>query len=236
MSETPVFPPLFAGLAVQGALDPMDKARSEAALGCDAGLIVYNMAANALTAAIVFAPEVPLREATAMLPVCGVGFQNALGALAPPEVGVHLEWGGGLRVNGASCGRLRVDAATRQPDAVPDWLIVGLELPLTLAAQDPGKTPEATALYEEGCTEVAPVHLLEAWSRHTLVWINRWSESGNKGLHAEWRGLAWNLGEEVDVFGKHGTFLGVDDRFGMLLRSDSGTELVPLTRLLETAA
>ena len=235
MSETPVFPPLFSGMAVQGALDPMDKARSEAALGCDAGLIVYNNAANALTAAIVFAPEVPLREAMAMLPVYGVGFQNALGALAPPEVAVHLEWDGKLRVNGASCGRLRVDASTDDPEAVPDWLIVGLEVPLTLAAQDPGIIPDATALYEEGCTEVSPVHLLEAWSRHALVWINRWSEDGNKALHEEWRGLAWNLGEDVDLLGKRGTFLGVDEEFGMLLRNESGTDLVPLTRLLESS-
>lgn len=233
MNETPVFPPLFSGLEVRGALDPMDKARSEAALGCDAGLIVYNAAANVLHAAIVFAPEVPLRSAVAMLPVCGVGFQNALGALAPPEVAVHLEWDGALRINGASCGRLKMDAAGRDPDAEPDWLIVGLELPLTMAGQNPGATPDATVLYEEGCADVASLDLLEAWARHTLVWINRWSEGGNKALHDEWRGLAWNIGEEVAVLGRQGTFLGVDEEFGMLLRTGETTEVVALTEVLE---
>ena len=68
-----------------------------------------------LMAAMVMAPEVPLEDAMAMLPTCGVGFQNALGALAPPEVAVHLEWAGGLRINGASCGRMRVAAGGNDP-------------------------------------------------------------------------------------------------------------------------
>ena len=63
----------------------------------------------------------------AALPACAVGFQNALGALAPPEVAVHLDWAGGVRVNGAHCGRLRAAADTRDPLAVPGWLVVGLD-------------------------------------------------------------------------------------------------------------
>ena len=59
-------------------------------LGCDAGLVVHNISPDTLRAAIVFAPEVTLEEAIVMLPTCGIGFQNALGALAPPAVAVHL--------------------------------------------------------------------------------------------------------------------------------------------------
>ncbi len=61
-----------------------------------------------------------------MLPVCGVGFQNALGALAPPEVAVHLEWNGNIRVNGAVAGRLQMAAAPLSPEEIPDWLVVGV--------------------------------------------------------------------------------------------------------------
>ncbi len=236
--DRPSFPPLFRGAEVERGIDPFAKARAEAALGCDAGTVVYNIGADRLAAAIVFAPEVPLEDAMAMLPVCGVGFQNALGALAPPEVAVHLTWEGGILVNGASCGRLRVAASTGDPAAEPEWLAVGLEVPLIPDDPDaPGATPERTSLYEEGCVEVAPDRLLESWSRHTLVWINRWSDEGVPPLHAEWRGLAHGMGEEIALDRPdgtlHGTFVGIDERFGMLLRDGDATRLLPLTDLLE---
>jgi len=132
----PCFPPLLSGLAVTGAIDPFDKACAMAALGCDAGLIVHNITADRLMAALVMAPDVPLEDAMAMLPACGVGFQNALGALAPPEVAVHLDWDGGLRINGASCGRMRVAAGGTDPAAEPGWLVVGLDLPLMQVSAD----------------------------------------------------------------------------------------------------
>ena len=109
------FPPLMSGHAVSGDQDPFETACIKAVQGCDAGLVVYNLGADLLRAALVFAPEVALRDAVAMLPTCGVGFQNALGALAPPEVAVHLEWDGGIRVNGARCGQLRAMASTNDP-------------------------------------------------------------------------------------------------------------------------
>jgi len=232
--SAPSFPPLMSSLAVEGAIDPFEKACAMAALGCDAGLIVHNVTANHLLAAIVMAPEVPLEDAMAMLPACGVGFQNALGALAPPEVAVHLEWDGGLRVNGASCGRLRVAAGGTTPDAEPGWLVVGLELPLIQITERPGDAPDQTALYDEGCAEVDPAGLLEAWARHTLVWINRWEDGGPKVLHAEWRGLAHGIGEDITLDGRSGTYLGVDDRFGMLVRDNDTTHLIPLSTRLET--
>jgi biotin-(acetyl-CoA carboxylase) ligase len=231
--SAPAFPPLLSGLAVSGAISPFDKARAMAALGCDAGLVVHNVTESHLAAALVMAPEVPLARAMAMLPACGVGFQNALGALGPPEVAVHLEWAGGIRVNGARCGRLRVAAGGTDPAALPGWLVVGLEVPLLPASDRPGETPDETALVEEGCAEVDPVTLLEAWARHTLVWINAWEDDGPRALHAEWRGLAWGMGEPHDRDGESGTWLGVDEDFGMLLRVGDATRLIPLTTLLE---
>lgn len=234
MSE-PAFPPLMSGLAVTGQEDPFETACQKAVLGCDAGLVVYNLAADQLCAALVFAPEIPLRQAMVMLPTCGVGLQNALGALAPPEVAVHLEWGGGLRINGGRCGTLRVAASTNAPEKVPDWLVVGLQLPLWPASGDGGDTPDDTALYAEGCADVEAPALLESWARHSLHWISRWEHDGVEPLHAEWRGLAHGVGEEVQMQDRSGTFLGVDEDFGMLLRQAETTHLIPLTTLLETS-
>ena len=230
----PTFPPLMSGQAVTGNIDPFEKACAMAALGCDAGLIVHNITADRLMAAMVMAPEVPLEDAMTMLPACGVGFQNALGALAPPEVAVHLEWPGGLRINGASCGRMRVAAGGNDPGEEPGWLVVGLDLPLMQISERPGDTPDQTALYDEGCAEVDPTALLESWARHTLVWITRWEADGAAPLHAEWRGLAHGIGEEITQDGVSGTWLGVDERFGMLIRAGDDTHLIPLSSILES--
>ena len=186
-----------------------------------------------LRAALVFAPDVELVDAMAMLPLCGVGFQNALGALGPPEVAVHLEWAGGLRINGASCGTLRVAASSSNPRAEPDWMVIGLELPLWPETDAPGDIPEQTALYAEGCADVNAMELLESWVKHTLVGINTWTEDGVKALHKDWRGLSHGIGEDITMNEISGTFLGVDEQFGMLIRAADTTHLVPLTYLLE---
>ena len=222
------FPPLFQGLATAGA-DPFYVACSEARTGCDAGLVAYDMAPDRLRAAIVFAPEVSLEDAMIMLPICGIGFQNALGALAPPEVGVHLEWGGGIRVNGGQCGTLKAAATPANPAEEPDWLVIGLEVHLWSDTSDTGLTPDVTSLYDEGCAEVEAPGLLEAWVRHTLVWINRWSEDGVKPLHAEWLGLAHGLKDPISSAGAQGTFLGVDENFGLLLQHIDGTAIIPIS-------
>ncbi|MBW4982006.1 DUF4444 domain-containing protein [Mameliella sp. CS4] len=232
ITEPLTFPPAMSGEEVGG--DPFDGAVMRAIRGCDAGLVCYRIAADRMGAALVMTPEVPLEQAMVMLPLCGVGFQNALGALAPPEVAVHLAWAGGILINGAACGAFRACASTQDPEAVPDWLVVGFELPLTLATV-PGDVPEQTALFEEGCAEVLPERLVEAWARHTLNWIARWEDEGTKALHSEWRGLAHGLGETVVQDGWPGTFLGVDEAFGMLLRDSETTHLIPLTTLLEEA-
>ena len=231
--EDPVFPPLFRGLAVAGSLDPVAKAVAEAEFGCDPGLVVHAITADRLAAALVLTPEVPLEAAMAALPICGVGFQNALGALAPPEVAVHLEWTGGIRVNGASCGGLRAVVAGADPEEVPDWLVIGLGIPLLPLGGAPGGTPDRTTLADEGCGGVSPRRLIEAWSRHTLVWLNRWEDEGVRPVHAEWRGLAHGIGEEITAVGLTGAFVGIDENFGLLLRRGGETSLVPISALAE---
>ncbi|MCO4817615.1 MAG: DUF4444 domain-containing protein, partial [Planktomarina temperata] len=56
---------------------------------------------------------------------------------------------------------------------------------------------------------------------------------GVKSLHSNWRGLAHGIGEDIKIHGQAGTFLGVDEKFGMLLRSEVTTQLIPLSSVLE---
>jgi biotin-(acetyl-CoA carboxylase) ligase len=232
MTISLTLPPLMSDEAATGPA--MDHACLKAIQGCDAGLVVHHLSANTLDAALVFAPEVALKNAMAMLPLCGIGFQNALGALAPPEVAVHLGWDGTIYINGAACGQFNVASSTQNPDTIPDWLVVGFTLPLWPEdGNDGGISPNATTLYAEGCVDVQAPDLLEAFARHTLNWIGRWEDTGTKALHDEWRGLAHRIGEEAIQNGQSGTFVGVDENFGMLLRDQDTTHLIPLTSLLE---
>ncbi len=231
----PAFPPLFSGLDAKGA-DPFVLACAQARGVCDAGLVIYDLGHNRLRAAIVFAPEIPLRDAAAMLPLCGVGFQHALGALAPPEVAVHLGWGGEIYVNGGHCGDLIIAASDTDPDAVPIWLVIGLSLDLWPPSQDTGLTPDTTALYAEGCGGVDPATLLEAWVRHSLVELNDWTDEGTARLHRTWLGLAHGRDAEINVAGHSGTFVGLDENLGLLLKSEGASHLIPLTALLTEPA
>ncbi len=231
----PVFPPLFTGLDADGT-DPFTLACAKAADVCDAGLVCYDLGNDRLRAAMVFAPEVPLRNAVCMVPLCGIGFQNALGALAPPEVAVHLGWSGAIYLNGGHCGAMQIAAATADSAATADWLVVGLTLDLWPPSQDTGLTPNATALYAEGCGDVDPTTLLEAWVRHTLLQINAWSDDGQARLHRDWLAVAHGMNADMAVGEYKGTFIGVDEHLGLLLKTKEATHLIPLTTLLTEPA
>lgn len=230
MSELPSFPPLLAGEEAPTGVDPFDKAVASALIGCDPGLVVWANRADALSAALVLAPEQPLADAASILFAPAIGFVDALGALGPPEVAIHHVWPTGFKVNAADCGGLRIAASTTDPDAEPDWIVIGIEVPFLLAG-DGGDDPTKTCLMNEGCADVTPMALIESWARHTLVWINRWLDDGISPLHAAWRERAWGIGEGLPD--GRGTFMGLDEKGGMLVKTAEGTRLHPLTEILE---
>lgn len=238
MTRVPAFPPMMKGLAA-GPANPFTIACDQAARGVDAGMISWSLSGDRLRAALVLAPEVPLVRAMAGMVACEVGFQNAFGVLAPSETALQFEWTGGIRLNGGHVGGFRARTDARDPGAVPGWLVVGFELTLSLSPEwEPGETPDWTALDQEGCGDLDPLDLLEAWARHSLFWINALDEpDGRMRLHREWSALAWKLGEDaaLPVGGGQvgGRYLGIDEDFGILLKTGTGTRLLPLTALLE---
>ena len=239
--EAPIpatFPPLLTGEAVSGTTDPFTKACTKAMIGCDAGLLVHSITPDRIRAAIVFTPETPLEGAMIAMIACGVGFQNAMGALAPPEVGVHLGWQGEIYVNGGRAGRLRAAASSTDPTQEPNWLVIGLEIDLLPQSDgETGDTPNETCLMMEGCGDISPIRLLESWSRHTLVWLNDIETDGPRALHEMWRGLAKGMGEDIVLNladSPSGVFMGIDEQFGLLLKTSADTRLIPLSQCLET--
>lgn len=224
-------PPLFSGHEVAPPAQPLDVACQLARDGCDSGLVVHARGLDRLRAAMVFAPEVTLHAAVAMLPACGLGFHDAFGALAPPETALTLTWDGAILLNGARCGALTLASDTTDPDRVPQWLVLGLDLALMSFSDAPGETPDITALNEEGCGDIDPDELLEAWARHSLIWINRWDEQGPRTLHTQWEGILSGVKDTVTLAGRTGVLQGFDTDFGALLRGETAA-LVPLSDLV----
>ena len=232
MSAGPDLPPLLEALAVAGET-PYAAAIRAAMDGAEAGLVLYDPVSPDLDAAIVFAPDVPRGEAAVMLPLGGVALQNALGSVAPPEVALHLAWDGPVLVNGARAGQLKLAAAPGPVETVPDWLVLGLSLRFKPRADEGGERPGETALHAEGCGDLAPLPLLESWTRHLLHWLHDWETDGLAALHRDYAALLWQLGEETEIAGQTGHLVGLDERLGALLKVEGRTEGLPLVMLME---
>ena len=91
-----------------------------------------------------------------------------------------LRWPGTALVNGGECGSVRLAAPPgAAEDAVPDWLVVGMELRLAFpTGYEPGHAPDTTALAEEGFEGVGPADLTAAWARHLMAGLDEWQARG----------------------------------------------------------
>lgn len=214
----PDFPPLLRGLL---AAEPRVAAVSSAVSGCDGGLIFWR-GGDVLEAAIVFAPEVSLAQAAQMLPLTGLALRDALGAVGPPEMPVHLTWDGGVMINGAEAGRVCLIVPTMLESNIPNWIISHLIIQFM-----PVEGLQRTALWSEGAGDVTPDALVEAWARHLMHRLSVWEDGGARSLHADLTGCAWERAA------KDADFLGYDDTLGRLRRAGADVTLDPLTDLLE---
>ncbi|MGO4913837.1 biotin/lipoate--protein ligase family protein [Pseudogemmobacter sp. W21_MBD1_M6] len=226
--DTPTFPPLLRGESVPAHADPFLKAVNSATQGTDPGLILWSEDTTNFRVAVILAPEMPLQKAMGAAYAAQLGFADSLGALGPPEVAVHFVWPDRIKVNGAMCGHMRYAASTRDGAQEPDWLVIGIDVPLLPVRNlEPGVTPDETTLYDEGCTDLTAAMLIESWSRHMLVWLHQFMNEGLEPLHRAWSGKCDTLGQEVTM-PETGTFMGLDEYGNMLLRDASGTRVIPL--------
>lgn len=232
MTLTPQFPPLFTGEQVPKNTDPFNKAVSRAIAGIDSGSLFYSEGQDTLRAALVLAPETPLEEAIQVVYVAQIGLAESLGALAPPEVPVHFEWPDRIKVNGARCAKVRFASDVSDPKAVPNWLVIGIEVAFIPEFDEPGLNPHQTCLYEEGCGDVQPMALLESWSKHTLLWLTHFLDDGFDRIHNDWRPRCDELGKEIE-YPAAGVFVGLDNKGRMLLRQGVMTETLSLITYAE---
>ena len=225
----PVFPPLLTGHSIPGRADPMLLAREGILNGnYGAGDVLWSNSQDIAKLAIILEPEVVLENAVQMIPLTMVACGDCLGVLTPPQVGVTFHWPNVIRVIDGFVGQVRVMASTQNSKAVPEWLIMGLDIRLRHGRKDfePGEDPSVTALSEEGCTDLTRSEFIESFTRHFLSWINQWSDDGFKPVHAAWLYRATNQNEEITVNlrddGFDCIFLGLDENGNLLGKTEEG--------------
>jgi len=184
-----------------------------------AGTLVWVRAYARAEAAVVLEPEMPLGPARLAFHAAASALANALASLGPPELGVALRWPGTAVVNGGECGSVRMASPPgAAEDAVPDWLVVGMELRLAFpTAYEPGRAPELTSLEEGGFEGVGPADLTAAWARHLMSGLDEWRARGPQSVADRY--LAWLL-DEADTPGLR---RGIDPGTGALVLERSGT-------------
>ena len=233
-AKMPSFPPLFRGERVPAHANTFLKAMIAAKDNVDPGLIFYSEDIGNLEVSLVLAPDMTLEKSLGMVLVNQMGIADSLGALAPPEVAVHFNWPNKIKVNGAFCGNTFFKASTPIENEIPEWLIVGFKIPfLWDKNMEAGDNPNITVLSNEGCLEITPYSLLESWSRHTLVWLNRFLDEGLSPIHKAWSEKCDNLGETIN-YPASGKFMGLDENGNMLLRNSQGTIIEKLSYYMES--
>ncbi len=201
-------PPLLRGHL---SPDPRMDAIAAAQDGCDGGTLLWR-ADTGLEAALVLAPDVPLGQAVQMGPLALVALRDAVGAIGPAEVPVHLGWENAIYVDGAVAGGVGVIAPRTDAATIPAWIVAHVTLGL-----DPN----------EPLASVNAQDLLESWSRHLVHRLAEWEDTGPAPLHAELEGAAWERETSDPVW------IGRDETLGRLRREGDRTILDPLTDLLE---
>lgn len=240
--EDPSLPPLLTGRSVAAFEDPVDAAFAGAAAGrFSAGDTCWSQAEDRAAAAIVLEPECTLAPALQMAPLMLVAIGDALGAIGPPNLAITYRWPLTVLANGGEVGRVSIripdDAA---PDTIPDFLVVGFSLALTLprhVRRAPGRHADITALHEEGCGDLDRTMVIEAVCRHFLSWVDGWEQGGFRQAHPVIVGRMPELAEkDMRQRGITGRLVGIEADCTALFDAPDRLRRVPLAQALGIGA
>lgn len=238
MQHEPELPPLIAGHCVATA-DPFAVAAKDAASGkAGAGDLYWSDTEHRLRAAIVLEPEADATHVEAVHLATMVALGDCIGALSPPEVGIFYRWPDKICANGAVVGEARFAAAPRERGKPPAWLVTGVDVNIRAEQPvlEPGRTPDVTTLWDEGCGGLRLVPLIESFARHLNTWVHTFETDGPRPVHEAWMARAEGRGEPITLrigeAERKGTFVGLDEGGDLILKGEQGTELVSLREAL----
>ena len=181
MPTDPKLPPLYRMHRTQPDADLRALGRRHAEHGGDPGTFFWSPRSDRFQAALILAPEEPLRVSALAIYRGMLALSNALGSLIPAGVEVTFIWPNQINLNGARIGAVDLDVpagATR--DAAPEWLVLSFDLAIAGGVEATAKSIDVTVttMEDEGCGGVDSGDLLEALARCALVWSNRWHDDG----------------------------------------------------------
>ena len=181
----PQLPPLLKSEVVKDDQDPFSKAIVAATAG-DIGTVFYSPKNDFLNFAVTLGPEIEREKALQVHYVMMLGCSDALGALAPPEIDISHLWPNLIFLNRGLMGKILLMDPGGEKNKIPSWLVSGVQMRLKVETKFLDERLEGTSLEDEGGSYLSRIRLIEAISRHFLVWLNTWQEEGFKPIHQKW--------------------------------------------------
>ena len=146
----------------------------------------------------------------------------------PPNKLVTIDWPDAIRIDGGLIGGGRLGwPSSAKADEPPPWLVFGAMIrTVSMADEEPGVHPLASALEQEGFGEAGAVQVTESFARHLMATIDAWLADGFDGVAREFLG---RLSRERQ------TSRRIDDNGDLLLRR-IGTDKVERLDLVKALA
>ena len=156
--------------------------------------------------------------------VSAIAMCDTIGSVLPPMTTVAAKWPNDVLVNGRKAAGILLESASGSTGKLR-WLVVGLGVNIE---QFPSDTEyPATSLYFEGVTDVAPLELLSAFTRHFKRWFDTWKSEGFSVIRSAWLQRAAGLGKALEVRLPEerfvGRFLDIDENGSLLVELENGT-------------
>ncbi len=175
-------PPPYTLITLREIGDAFAHARAIAAQA-GAGTLVVTRRYDLAEFAVVLEPEEPLATARRAFFAGINALADTVSAAAPPERTVAIEWPGRLLFDGALIGGGRLAWSDGPEDEPPGFLVFsGLLRTVVVNEGEPGAWSVGTTLEAEGFEVLDAGALIESFSRHLMVGIDRWQERGFKPI------------------------------------------------------
>jgi biotin-(acetyl-CoA carboxylase) ligase len=172
-------PPPFRLVSLREVGDAMAHA-TEIAAEEGAGTLVHVGRFDLAEFAVVLEPDEPLWQARRAIYAGSAALADALAVHAPPERPITFDWPDAIRVDGGRVGGVRLEwPIGADEDAPAPWLVFGAMIrTVALGEEEPGLTPIATALEDEGFDGLGSGRLVESFARHLMNAIDAWHDGG----------------------------------------------------------
>ncbi len=236
-------PPAYRLVAMDSVESSNDEAKALADAGAEEGTLVWALEQTKgrgrhgrtwasprgnLYLSLVLRPECALAEAAQLGFVAALAVGDAIGSVAPPMLEVTYKWPNDVLVHGRKVAGLLLESKTAADGAL-EWLILGAGVNIQSHPGD-ARFPATNLIFESVGPEVNEALVLDAFARHFLTWVNRWTEDGFAPVRRAWLSHAHGLGEVIEIsLAKEtlrGTFRDVDESGALILELPDASQRV----------